>query len=211
MEVTTQDAYQHRETLMTNVVKWLYADERIRNSGTCWELWGGHITADHVYVGANRSIPHFAKGPVMRTGGLLDVCMFGCTLPDEQPRKPIEGEAVTVSGFPAGAGTLEHRYAEVYMARPEGHSGSTDYAIPGWIGKIDQPRVPFPFDSTLFDAVYGGMSGGLVSATDGEPLGVLITQNGRAHLDRDEYIDDSFDFVPLYKVWEVMKDAPLVA
>lgn len=196
---------------MTDVIKWLYRDNQIRNSGTCWTLWDGHITADHVYVGARHSIPHFANGPVERATGLLDVCLFGCTLPKEKPRLPREGEPITVSGYPAGAGTLEHRHATVYMARPEGHNTSSDYAIAGWIGKIDQWYPPFDPDSTLFDAVYGGMSGGLVSATDGTPLGVLVTQNGRTHLDDDNEIDDSFDFVALADVWEVFNDASLVA
>lgn len=194
---------------MTNVLKWLYRDERIRNSGTCWELWGGHITADHVFIGTDGAMPEYANGPVMRAEGIIDVCMFGCELPDQRPRDPYEGEQITVSGFPAGAGTLEHRYATVYIKRPA-HHVTGNYSEPSWIGKIDQWSPPHRHDSTLFDAVYGGMSGGLVSATDGEPLGVLITQNGRTHLDGDGLIDDSFDFVALSTVWDVFNDAPMV-
>jgi len=87
----------------------------------------------------------------------------------------------------------------------------TEYATTGWIGQIDQPRVPFAPDSTLFDAVYGGMSGGLVSARDGTPLGVLVTQNGLADLDGDGVSDDSFDFVALSQIWEAFTNADLVA
>lgn len=181
------------------VMKWLHVDNRIRNSGTCWTLWGGYVTADHVFLGADKNLPDFAQPPVMRGPNGLDICFFGCTLPPTRPREPVAGEEITVSGYPAGAGTLEHRYATVYMKRPTGTS---------WIGKIDQWHPPYPRGSTLFDAVYGGMSGGLVSATDGTPLGVLITQNGRAHLDRDDLVDDSFDFISLAQAWEALNDAP---
>lgn len=196
---------------MTKVVKWLFRDNQTRNSGTCWELWGGHITADHVFKGAKHNVPHFAKGGPRRIAGMIDVCMFGCTLPRVQPRDPIEGEEVTVSGYPAGCGTLEHRYARVHFKRPENMNPDSEYAVSGWIGMIEQPRPPFPPDSTLFDAVYGGMSGGLVSARDGTPLGVLVTQNGLADLDGDGVSDDSFDFVALSQVWQVFQDADLVA
>ena len=193
---------------MIDVRKWLYKDNRTRTSGTVWPLWGGHITADHVYLAARSNIPHFASGPVQRAAGLLDVCMFGVTLPRTAPREPIEGETVTVSGFPAGCGTLEHRYAKVYLKRST--AGSETYAIPAWIGKIDKWHPPYLPEATEFDAVYGGMSGGLVSCENGEPLGVLITQNGLADLDGDGFSDDSFDFVSLRQVWEVFNDATVV-
>lgn len=196
---------------MTKVVKWLFRDNQTRNSGTCWEIWGGYITADHVFRGAKHNVPHFAEGGPQRIAGLIDACMFGCTLPRVQPRGPIEGEQITVSGYPAGCGTLEHRYARVHFKRPENMDANSEYAVSGWIGKIEQPHPPFPFDSTLFDAVYGGMSGGLVSARDGTPLGVLITQNGLADLDGDGHNDDSFDFVALSQIWEVFQDADFIA
>lgn len=206
----TLEGYQLKVIVMTKVIKWLYRDNKTRNSGTCWELWGGHISADHVYIGARNTIPHFARGPVQRATGLLDVVLYGCQVPAEPPRDPIEGEQVTVSGYPAGAGTLEHRYGTVHIRRPADMNEGSDYSIPTWIGKIDQPHIPYPYDSTLFDAVYGGMSGGLVSAKDGTPLGVLVTQNGLADLDSDGISDDSFDFVSLRSVWEVFSHANLV-
>jgi len=197
---------------MTKVIKWLYRDNQTRNSGTAWELWDGHITADHVFKGARHSVPHFAAPPVQRIAGFIDACMFGCKLPLQRPRDPIEGEECTVSGYPAGCGTLEHRYAKVLFKRPEHEDArGHEYATTGWIGQIDQPRVPFAPDSTLFDAVYGGMSGGLVSARDGTPLGVLVTQNGLADLDGDGVSDDSFDFVALSQIWEAFTNADLVA
>jgi len=194
---------------MVNVLKWLYRDNKTRNSGTCWELWGGHITGDHVFLGARRNKPHFAKGQAIRAEGIIDAVLFGCTLPAEKPRLPLIGEEVTVSGYPAGTGHLEHRYAKVHAKRMQ--RGDPNYSTLTWIGKIDQPMPPHPYNSSLFDSVYGGMSGGLVSAINGEPLGVLVTQNGLADLDGDGWTDDSFDFVSLASIWEVFKDAPLVA
>jgi len=205
----TRVGYQLLETILTKVRKWLYKDNTTRNSGTVWELWGGYVTADHVHVGARHTIPHFADGPINRIAGHIDACLYGCTLPSKRPRDPMEGEQVTVSGYPAGTGHLEHRYASVYLKRPDGPNAG--YNVSGWIGKIDQWHPPHKADSTLFDAVYGGMSGGLVSATDGTPLGILITQNGLADLDNDGFNDDSFDFISLAQVWEELQDAPMVA
>ena len=193
---------------MTKVLKWLYKDNQTRNSGTCWELWGGHVTADHVFLGARRNLPHFARGSAIRAEGIIDAALFGCTIPPQKPRLPIRGEVVTVSGYPAGCGTLEHRYATVHAHRNS--RGDPNYSTPTWVGKIDQPTPPHLPDDTLFDSVYGGMSGGLVSASDGTPLGILVTQNGLADLDGDGWTDDSFDFVALADVWEVF-NAPMVA
>jgi len=195
---------------MVKVIKWLYRDNQTRNSGSVNEMWDGHISADHVHVGARHNVPHFAKGPAVRAEGVIDVVLYGCRVPTIKPRLPQLGETLTVSGYPAGSATLEHRHASVHWHRKARDSNS-EYSVPTWVGKIDTPHPPYPYDSTHFDAVYGGMSGGLVSAVDGEPLGILVTQNGLADLNNDGITDDSFDFVALADVWEVFNESPAVA
>jgi len=60
---------------------------------------------------------------------------------------------------------------------------------------IDTPDEP----------VVTGMSGGRVRSLEtGETLGIIITRNSPADLDRDQDPDESCDFTALSAVWEAV-------
>lgn len=171
--------------------------------GTFWELWGGHVTADHVHVSGGYKIPDFCQEPVLRWAGFLDVCMYGVTVPEERPRDPIDGEEVYVFGYPGGSTSLSARVGKLYLKRTE---QSMNYTGPSYIVVINNKTDGVPADPSLHFPVIGGMSGGLCQAKDGTPLGVLVTQNGAADLDNDGVVDHSLDFYALSDVWDAYND-----
>jgi len=130
-------------------------------------------------------IPPFASGELTKWPDGLDAALIGCHLPARQPRAPREGEAVIAEGFPAGSRHLEQRRDKVYFQRAPGT----------WIMHIDTPDEP----------VVTGMSGGRVRSLEtGETLGIIITRNSPANLDRDQDPDESCDFTALSAVWEAV-------
>ena len=61
------------------------------------------------------------------------------------------------------------------------------------------------------EPVVTGMSGGRVRSVDtGEVLGIIITRNSPADLDRDRDPDESCDFTALSAVWSAVNGAPMV-
>lgn len=147
--------------------------------------WGGWITAGHCMTDAQDHVPPFASGEVIKWPDGLDAALIGCRLPAQAPRAPREGEAVVAEGYPAGSRHLEQRRGKVYFQRAPGV----------WIMHIDTPDEP----------VVTGMSGGRVRSLEtGETLGVIITRNSPADLDRDQDPDESCDFTALSAVWEAL-------
>ncbi|MEP6342472.1 MAG: serine protease [Maricaulaceae bacterium] len=153
--------------------------------------WDGWVTAGHCMTDAQDHIPPFASGALIKWPDGLDAAVIGCRLPAAPPRAPKLGEAVVAEGYPAGARTLEQRRGKVYFQRSPGT----------WIMHIETPDEP----------VVTGMSGGRVRSLDtGEVLGIIITRNSPADLDKDRDPDESCDFIALNDVWHAVKGAPMV-
>ena len=158
--------------------------------------WGGWITAGHCMTDALDHVPPFAtvaktNPSVNKWPDGLDAALIGCRLPSKQPRAPRVGEEVIAEGFPAGSRHLEQRRGVVYFERAPGT----------WIMHIKTPDEP----------VVTGMSGGRVrSVKTGEVLGIIITRNSPADLDRDRDPDESCDFTALSDVWSAVNGENMV-
>lgn len=180
----------------SDIRRHFFNEQRFQCYASFFAHWGGWITAGHCMTDAQDNIPPFASGQMQSWPDGLDAALIGCRLPKEPPRAPRIGEAVIAEGYPAGSRHLEQRRGKVYFQRSPGT----------WIMHIKQPDEP----------VVTGMSGGCVrSAETGEILGVIITRNSPADLDRDRDPDESCDFTALSDVWtavKTMKDggAPMV-
>lgn len=171
-----------------------FFDERgVQVFGTFFSLWGGWATAGHVMNQMLRTNPPFAPGAAEIDPQQMDAALLGCLLPDAQPSAPVEGQKVSVFGFPAGSSTPSIRSGEVYLRRP-----SSD----AWIATIETPSEP----------VVVGMSGGPVcDEASGEVIGILITRNSPADLDADGRMDQNFDFVSLHDLWAAARQTAAVA
>jgi len=157
--------------------------------GTFFPYWDGWISAGHVLTSSQHKWPPYAdkNNPELWPGG-LDAAVNGCEVPKAPPATPYAGQAVRILGFPAGSRNLETRMGKVYMERTTG-SGN-------WIAHIQAPDEP----------VVTGMSGGpVIDIKTDLPIGILITRNSPADLDKDQIPDQSCDFVALSAVWEVLQ------
>ena len=54
------------------------------------------------------------------------------------------------------------------------------------------------------EAVVGGMSGGIVTDTELNPVGILVTQNSPADLNGDGALENSVDIVGLADAYQVL-------
>lgn len=156
--------------------------------GTFFPFWDGWITAGHVLTSSQHEWPHFVDktAPQLWPGG-LDAAVNGCVLPAVPPPAPYPGQLVKLLGFPAGSRSLEKRMGTVYLERMSG-SGT-------WITHIKAPDEP----------VVTGMSGGpVIDIKTDLPIGILITRNSPADLDKDAVPDQSCDFVALSAVWQAL-------
>ena len=154
---------------------------------TFFPLWGGWASAGHCLTETGGALPPFAKGDVVHWPDGLDAALIGCALPPSAPAAPTVGRRVRACGYPAGSRHEEVRHGAVYFERQPGQ----------WIVQMDDADEP----------VVTGMSGGpVVDAESGEVLGILITRNSPADLDRDGDADESFDFTALRDVWEAVRN-----
>ncbi len=162
--------------------------------GTFFPFWAGWISAGHVLTSSQHKWPGFTgNGAVDLWPDGLDAALKGCRLPDSPPPAPYGGQLIRVMGFPAGSRHLETRMGKVYMERNTG-SGH-------WIAHIKAPDEP----------VVTGMSGGpVIDIKTDLPIGILITRNSPADLDRDEVPDQSCDFIALSSVWHAIQKAQSV-
>ena len=154
---------------------------------TSWfSHWGGHISAGHCVTEAQGHIPDFAKGNNISWPQGLDAALIGCTLPPRKPAAPKLGQKVIIYGYPAGSRHLESRDGVIYYEREAGR----------WICHITDPDEP----------VVTGMSGGpVLDAQSLIPIGITITRNSPADLNRDRDPDESADFIALSAVWEALQ------
>ena len=168
-----------------------FNEDRFQCYASFFAHWDGWITAGHCMTDAQDHIPPFTRGDMIKWPDGLDAGLIGCRLPATPPRAPKIGEDVIAEGFPAGSRTLETRTGTVYFQRSPGT----------WIMHIKTPDEP----------VVTGMSGGRVRSLEtGEVLGIIITRNSPADLDRDRDPDESCDFTALADVWQAVRGAPLV-
>ena len=180
----------------TDVRRHFFNEARFQCYASFFAHWDGWITAGHCMSDAQDHIPPFASrtrngSNMIKWPDGLDAALIGCRLPATPPRAPKIGEAVIAEGFPAGSRNLETRRGKVYFQRSPGT----------WIMHISDPDEP----------VVTGMSGGQVRSLDtGEVLGIIITRNSPADLDRDRDPDESCDFTALADVWQAVRGAPLV-
>lgn len=175
-------------------------------SGTFFRLWGGWASAHHVHTAQFSEKPPFIDADPINAGDIVDAVSYGCHFPAKRPRDPENGERVRVFGYPAGCDTLMHRIGSVYMKR--GESGSPGYQTPTWIIRIDEMPFFTPakghYDpGAMYEPVVVGMSGGLVQAANGDPLGILVTRGGVMDSDRNGALEQTCDFVALSDFWDI--------
>ncbi len=162
---------------------------------TWFSLWGGWASAGHCITDAQGNAADFATGPLIDWPDGLDAALAGITRPQTAPPKPFVGQKVRLLGFPAGSRHMESRDGAIYHERMPGQ----------WIVHIKDPDEP----------VVVGMSGGpVIDIATGQPIGILITRNSPADLNRDRDPDESADFIALADVWTALgktKDGPSIA
>jgi hypothetical protein len=103
---------------------------------------------------------------------------------------------VYILGYPAGSKQPTLRQGKVYLRRPS--SGSYGYELSTWVVVFDHaPEI-------LTEPVVGGMSGGIVTDVDLNPVGILVTQNSPADIDRDGRPEQSADIVGLLDAYDAL-------
>lgn len=163
--------------------------------GSLFAHWGGWVTAGHVLYDANHSPPPYANGDVIYRPGKLDAALVGCRLPDMPPPDIQEGDAIIVSGFPAGSATAATREGAAYMYRKPDSWEEKEFGR--WVIRIDAPTEP----------VVSGMSGGVaVNAATGDIVGIVTHSNSPHNIDTDPEDDHSLDIVSLRDVWNAIKN-----
>ena len=172
---------------------------------TYWKPWpdelpGVWASADHCHREMEyRSPPYITTDVVTRAAGEIDGVLYGYGRIKDQPRDLIEGEDIYIVGYPGGSSEPSLRRAKVYLKR--NNPANADYLHADTI-VIIETKEQLLYEST-YESVIGGMSGGIVTSTDYEPLAVLVTQNGLTDLNGDRLPDASSDVVPLRDVWAI--------
>jgi len=90
------------------------------------------------------------------------------------------------------------RQGTVYLRRSEG--GSLGYQSNTWIVVFESRGEAGIFG----EAVVGGMSGGIVTDYDLNPVGMLVTQNSPSDLNNDGALEHSVDIVGLADAYQVL-------
>lgn len=156
--------------------------------GTFWDYCGVTLTADHVPAGMADNGEAFTGKTVHRSSGVIDAAWYGERWKCDEPSNPERGMDVYVLGYPGGSGDASLREGRVYLQR--GSSGSPGYEIATWIVVFDGVEI-------TAEPVVGGMSGGIVTDHEFNPVGILVTQNSPSDLDNDGKPDQSADIVGL--------------
>ena len=166
--------------------------------GTYWKYCGGWFTADHVHEAMDLNAPDFVSRNVVRAPGLIDAAWYGKKWKCGAPLNPKMGMDVYLLGYPGGSDKPTLRQGKVHFHRVE--SGSPGYQTGTWIVVFD-PRGNAGISS---EAVVGGMSGAIVTDTDYNPVGILVTQNSPADLNGDGNLEQSVDIVGLADAYRVL-------
>ena len=166
--------------------------------GTYWKHCGGWFTADHVHTAMNLEAPKFVRGTVVRAPGVIDAVWYGKNWSCGAPISPKVDMAVYVLGYPGGSDKPTLREGTVHFQRVE--SGSAGYQTGTWI-VVFEPREDAGISG---EAVVSGMSGGIVTDYNFNPVGILVTQNSPADLNGDGVLEQSVDIVGLDDAYHVL-------
>jgi len=167
--------------------------------GTYWKYCGGWFSADHVHEAMDLNAPKFISGRATRAPGIIDAVWYGkkwsCKTP---PAQPVIGMQVYLLGYPGGSDKPTLRQGKIHFHRE--YSGSLGYQTPTWI-IVFEPRDDAGISG---EAVVVGMSGGIVTDTAFNPVGILVTSNSPADLNGDGNLEQSVDIVALADALEVL-------
>lgn len=185
--------------------------------GTFFPIWGGFGTASHVMREFKEVVPEFITAPPLDLAPAVDACLFGCTLPIQQPPEPEVGREVLVFGVPFASRVVSVRKARVLLERND--TGSSGFAEKSWIAKMGEAPTWHPplepdmdFDlGNYHEPVGRGMSGGPVVYTDGEPIGICVTQNSPYDSNNDGGLEQSLDFYALSDIWRIARQFSNIA
>jgi len=167
--------------------------------GTYWKYCGGWFTADHVHEAMELNVPKFVKASPTRAPGIIDAVWYGkkwsC---GAAPENPKIGMKVYLLGYPGGSDKPTLRQGNVHFHREE--SGSEGYRTGTWI-VVFGPRDDAGISG---EAVVVGMSGGIVTDMEFNPVGILVTSNSPADLNGDGQLEQSVDIVGLGDVHRIL-------
>lgn len=166
--------------------------------GTYWEYCGGWFTADHVHEAMNLNAPDFISREVVRAPGVIDAVWYGKRWTCGDPTNLKIGMPVYLLGYPGGSDKPTLRQGKVHFHRTE--SGSPGYQTGTWI-VVFEARGNAGISG---EAVVSGMSGGIVTDYDFNPVGILVTQNSPADLNGDGEFQQSVDIVSLADAYRVL-------
>ena len=166
--------------------------------GTYWKYCGGWFTADHVHEAMELNAPEFISKQVVRAPGLIDAAWYGKKWSCSKIQSPRVGMEVYVLGYPGGSDKPTLRQGKIHFHRTE--SGSEGYRTPTWVVMFGSRKEA----GISGEAVTIGMSGGIVTDTKLNPVGILVTQNSPADLDGDGALDQSVDIVGLDDAYRIL-------
>ena len=166
--------------------------------GTYWKHCGGWFTADHVHEAMNLDAPDFISARVVRAPWIIDAVWYGKKWSCGAPKDLDVGMPVYLLGYPGGSDKPTLRQGTVHFHREV--SGSLGYQIGTWI-VVFEPRDDAGISG---EAVVVGMSGGIVTDHEFNPVGILVTQNSPADLNGDGALEQSVDIVALSDAYEVL-------
>ncbi len=166
--------------------------------GTYWKYCGGWFTADHVHEAMDLNAPKFVSGRVVRAPGLIDAVWYGKKWSCGAPANLEIGMEVHLLGYPGGSDKPTLRQGKVHFHREE--SGSDGYQTGTWI-VVFEPRDDAGISG---EPVVVGMSGGIVTDRNFNPVGILVTQNSPADLNGDGALEQSVDIVSLSDAYRIL-------
>lgn len=168
---------------------------------TYFPLWDGWATAGHCHdeaVKAKNHPPFIKSAEALVAPLIIDAALYGVTLPANAPSAIAEEASIETIGFPAGSDSLAYRKGRAFIKRADGGEA---YEYGGMVVLFEAgPRPTFEREP-----VVGGQSGSPGLNSRGEPVCIVVNQNGLTDLTGDGIYDNSMDCVTLRDVWEVFQ------